>query len=277
MPAAITLNFRKAHLTIACVNSLIADGWDPILIWDNSANDGADARILRDAFCAESRVHVEESPANLGFAAGVNRAVEWLDGRGRNDAILLINNDARIAKGARDVLCSAIREAGVALVAPQVEQDGKIQGWTYYHSALALVGYRHYWGGFSYLSGCCLLVNREIIRGRVFDEDFFMYGEDVELSYRMLADGLRLMLVSQVLATHIGAAGSGQSSPFYEWHLVRAHWLLASKLSSGLWGTVLFRTIRLPVLAVRAIVRSIRYRSLAPVHALSALLPGRRA
>lgn len=273
--AAITLNFRKSHLTVTCVRGLIADGWEPILVWDNSADGGADADSLREALKDESSVHVVESSSNIGFAQGVNRAMEWLERLGVAGDVLLINNDAQIMMGARDALCSALKRTKVGLIAPLVEHAGESIGWMYYQPVLGLVGRHRFWAGIPYLSGCCLLINREVIRGSVFDEAFFMYGEDVELSHRVHAMGLGLTLVPEVLVTHIGAASSGNGSAFYEWYLVRAHWLLASKISSGLMQSLLFRAIRLPVLATRAIARSIRYRSPEPIRALRAILPGR--
>lgn len=61
-------------------------------------------------------------------------------------------------------------------------QDGEEQGWLYYQPWLALVTKRPVWGSFAYLSGCCLLVQRPDNTQPLFDETFFMYGEDVELS-----------------------------------------------------------------------------------------------
>lgn len=271
MSAALTLNYRQPLMTVGCVRSLLADGWGPILVWDNSGDGGRSAAQIRAAFADESRVRVVESPVNLGFAAGVNRALQWLEEHGIQGPILIINNDAVVMPGAREAMLSAIEDdPGLALVAPLVEQDGTIQGWMYYQRWFGLVLRRKVPGAFAYLSGCCLLVNEGVPRKPLFDEDFFMYGEDAELSFRFAAAGLRSRLLPRVLVHHMGAAGSGVGSEFYERHLVRAHWLLAAKLAANAWQAFLLRCLRGVVLPARACVRCLRFRRLRPLGALAA-------
>src|SRR5690606_5305939 len=100
---------------------------------------------------------------------------------------------------------------GPMIIAPRVRQDGLEQGWLYYHPWLALVTRRPLPGSFPYLSGCCMLVHRPDNAMPLFDEDFFMYGEDVELSWRMRRSGARLVLVDGDYVRHEGSASTGQA------------------------------------------------------------------
>ena len=266
MTAAITLNFRKPELTIECVESLLADGWKPILVWDNSDDDGASLRVIKGKYAGDARIHLVHSPRNLGFGKGVNGALAELGRLGHAGPVLLINNDTLIAKGMRTALLAELVGAEVpSLVAPRILQDGQEQGWLYYNPWFAMVTKRHLPGSFAYLSGCCLLVMRNDNCLPLFDEDFFMYGEDVELSWRMRRDGGRLVLHGDCFVRHAGSASSGRASAAYERFLLRSHWLLSEKLAANTFAKNGIRLLHIPALLARACLRSWRYKSLQPL------------
>lgn len=272
MTPAITINFRKEELTAACVRSLIADGWGPILVWDNSADGGVSAASLRPLLAGMENVHLVESQSNLGFAAGMNRALAWLATREPPGPVMLINNDATVVPGLRAALLAETETAlAPTLVAPQITQGGSVQGWKFYQPWFGLVLDTPIWGAVPYLSGCCLLVNRQDNSQPLFDEAFFMYGEDVELSRRIIAQGGRLSLVPVAYVNHVGSAGSGAASEFYERHMVRAHWLLASSQSITASERLIKKGLRIPVLCLRALLRSIRYKALTPLKSMREL------
>ena len=101
----------------------------------------------------------------------------------------------------------------------------------------------------------------------LFDETFFMYGEDVELSWRMRRQGVQLVLLDRSYLHHDGLASSGHASAAYEQYLVQSHWLLAEKLASNAFSARLMRALRIPTLLARACLRSWRYRSWVPLRA----------
>lgn len=273
MTAAITIHFRKPELTARCIDSLLADGWAPVLVWDNSADEGRSLQILAARYAGEPRVQLVGNPVNLGFGKGMNAALAELSRRGYAGPVLLVNNDAEVLPGMREAMLAALPrdEAVPALVAPRILQDGRAHGWLYYQPWLALVTERPLPGSFAYLSGCCLLVRRVDNAAPLFDEDFFMYGEDVELSWRWRRQGGALVLLEESWLHHAGSASSGQASAAYERFLVGSHWLLARKLADGLLQSVLMRLLRIPSLTLRAALRSLRYRSCIPLRSLDQL------
>lgn len=270
MTAAITIHFRKPELTERCIDSLLADGWAPVLVWDNSADEGRSLQALAARYAGEPRVQLAGNPTNLGFGKGMNAALVELARRGHAGPVLLVNNDAEVLIGMRTALLAALpRDSAVpALVAPRILQDGQAQGWLYYHRWLALVTRRPLPGSVAYLSGCCLLVRRPDNAAPLFDEDFFMYGEDVELSWRWRKQGGASVLLEESWLRHAGSASTGQASAAYERYLVGSHWLLARKLADGSLQAVLMRLLRIPSLTLRAALRSLRYRSWLPLLSL---------
>ena len=129
MTAAITIHFRKPELTARCIDSLLADGWAPVLVWDNSADEGRSLQILAARYAGEPRVQLVGNPVNLGFGKGMNAALAELSRRGYAGPVLLVNNDAEVLPGMREAMLAALPrdEAVPALVAPRILQDGRAQ------------------------------------------------------------------------------------------------------------------------------------------------------
>lgn len=267
----LLLNFRDAIRSATCAKSLLDNDVSHVIVWDNSEDGGQSAEMLVRAFESEPRVHVHVSPHNLGFAASVNRCLELCRSWHPGSRVLLINNDATLLPGGFSELERAVEEHPTALLAhPAIVQSDGIRRQGFYHRQTGLL-FSHRWPGcFVYASGCCLLLATERMDDEpLFDEDFFMYGEDAELAWRLSRRSGAMHFVDQPLVLHEGSASSGLGSPFYEAHMVAAHLILARKLARTGAGVVLLMALRMPVLVARAVVRSLRFRSGAPFRALA--------
>lgn len=271
-PAVIglTLNYRDATRTATCVQSLLGEGAAHVLVWDNSQDEGASARALQATMAAESRVTVETSPTNLGFAAGVNRGVEWIIHKFPGAWVLLLNNDARLLPGALGALRLPLVQHPLAKLAyPDIDHGGTVKGTVYYQRWLGLLSTRPMPGSFAYPSGCALLLAPERFDQPVFDEDFFMYGEDWLLGWNLRAPPGAMIHVPQTLVQHEGSASSGLGSPFYEARLVAAHLTLARKLACNGVEYACLVSGRGLMLTARALLRTLRYQSTIPINALT--------
>ena len=265
----LTLNWRDASRTAACLRSLLSQDIAHVLVWDNSADGGHSASELARTVGADPRVTIVQSPANLGFAAGVNRGLAWLAGHFPGTWVLLINNDAILLPGAVPSLCSALLSNPAARLAyPNIDHGGRVCGPAYYHRPTGLLGQHSVPGSFPYASGCCLLIAADRLAAPLFDEDFLMYGEDWELGWRFRQIPGALLHVPETLVFHEGSASSGLGSPFYETRMVAAHWICARKLARNRVERGLFLAGRAAVLPARALVRAWRYRSWVPIVAL---------
>lgn len=263
----LTLNYRDTARTARCVQSLLDDGACAVLIWDNSDDGGVSHISLRRLWANENRVHIESSPCNLGFAAGVNRGIEVILKRYPEAWIMLINNDATVRKGALVRLVRALDCAHFAIAYPRINHAGRIIGTMHYQRHLALQRFdRPMSGSFCYPSGCAMLIAPERIGLPLLDEDFFMYGEDVMLGWRLGTE--RMAYVPEVLVDHEGNASSEVGSLFYETRIVVGHLLMARKLASHTADCLLLMMGRCMSLPARALLRSLRYRSAVPWRAL---------
>ncbi|WP_267222679.1 glycosyltransferase [Dyella silvae] len=267
--AGVLLNYRDAARSIICIRSLFAQDIFHIVVWDNSADGGESAAQIRVAFDADPRVIIEISPANLGFGAGVNRALQACMRQFDAAWVVLINNDATLRNGAVKALMQASREhPDAVLISMDIQHAGHRQGRLHYQRWTGLQFAHAVLGSFPYASGCCLWLDVKRTPSPLFDESFFMYGEDCELAWRVSKDPGAWVHLSKLLVNHEGSASSGLGSLFYETQVVVAHLLLARKLARNFFEMSLFTMLRVPVLMTRAAVRSMRYRSWTPWHAL---------
>lgn len=267
----LTLNYRDATRTAICVHSLLGEGATHVLVWDNSEDSGSSGQALQAALADEPRVTLEVSPFNLGFAAGVNRGMEWIRRHFPGAWVLLLNNDARLLPGAVAALSAALKQYPQAKLAyPNIDHGGAVKGTVYYQRWFGLLSTRPMPGSFAYPSGCALLLAPERFDRPVFDEDFFMYGEDWLLGWNLRVPPVAMIHVAQTFVYHEGSASSGIGSSFYETRLVASHLMLARKLahSSAEYGALVLG--RVLMLSTRAIVRAQRYRSTIPLRALAA-------
>lgn len=221
----IFVNYRTPDLTIRAVGAAkesAAGLSHEIIVVDNGSGDDSVPRI-REA-CPD--VRLIESGENLGFSGGNNLALREAAGR----YLLLLNTDIvthgdAIAKSA--AYMDAHPKAGI-LGARVLLPDGTLdhachrgfptpQASFYYFSGMAR---RHpddpkYTGyTLSHLPqdtthpvdtvmGAYMMIRREVMDAvGLLDEDYFMYGEDVDYCYRAKQAGWEVVYYHEAVATH---------------------------------------------------------------------------
>ena len=268
----LILHFRQQAHTAACLASLLGDGIQRALLVDNSEDGGQSLEALRptlDELTAKGlEIEICEPGRNLGFSAGINRGLVEIHQRFGRVCVLLINNDARLRLGAHEALRNALVENG-GLAVPRMQSGVRAVDSVFYHRATGLLLRKNVPGTFEYLSGCCMLLDPELSGSALFDESFFFYGDDAELGWRLSRVGVSQHKVPDAIVEHDGSIGSRNGSLFYEYHMSRAHWLLARKLSDSHLQYIQYLFGRVIFLPLRAVLRSIRQRSLAPVRGLA--------
>lgn len=263
----LTLNYRDAARTLRCVSSLLADQVPHVLVWDNSEDSGHSANDLRSLIAGDPRVSIAVSDHNMGFAAGVNRGLAWISTHFPGAWVLLINNDAILVAGATIAMVQKLERMPEAVIAyPTIDHGGSRIGTAFYQPHFGLITKTRLPGGIPYASGCCQLLDPSRLEGPWFDEEFFMYGEDMELGYRL---GMRRMLhVPDAWVLHEGSASSHVGSLFYETRMVAGHWLLVGKLAKNRFELVTFYVGRGVSLILRAVLRAWRHGSWEPLKGL---------
>lgn len=180
---------------------------------------------------------------NIGFGAGVNAAVRSVDDA--VDVVVLLNPDASLDVPSLELLAAHVRSRPRELAAPLVRRPdgstwsagtdlvlatGEMRGW-HRRPAEAAPGSYQPW-----LSGACLALSRDLwddLGG--FDDDYFLYWEDVDLSRRVLDLGGTLGIVAGATAihdegsTHRAETPTRARSAIYYYYNARNRLLFAAK------------------------------------------------
>lgn len=280
---AIVINYFGADKTERCLASLSGQAIDTLVLVDNSADQDERHRLeailssLNDRRC-RFIIRTRFNDTNLGFGKAINQVIrDDQESTGGHDYYLLINNDAEATPGlVAGLLLAAATHPDAALVSPRIRWGDDDVGYYWYQPFLGHVSRVPWPGSFSYLSGCCLLVDAALAHnGALFDEDFFMYGEDIDLTARAVRTGRAIVCVEHLLVIHEGSGSSRHGGLFYEYQVARGHVLLAGKLADHRVTRILFTAGRALYLTARAMVRSLRYRRRTPIRALLLAWTGR--
>jgi N-acetylglucosaminyl-diphospho-decaprenol L-rhamnosyltransferase len=179
-----------------------------VVVVDNFSSDQERQDVA--ALCDERSWHLVAPSANLGFGAGVNLGVGRAQDLGCTD-YLIINPDATIDAGSVDSLRQCVEADRLTLVSPTItDPDGRVwfAGLDLYLDDGSIKAPRrrvlhpdrpHV----EWVSGACLWVTAEVwdaVGG--FDEDYFLYWEDVDFSRRAVAAGITLHVDVNATAVH---------------------------------------------------------------------------
>lgn len=203
--AAIILNYRRAEATLDCLAALSSTkGVDlDLLVVDNASGDGSEEAIRK----ARPDVGLIQTGSNLGYAGGMNAGLRRVVDEGLHDFVLLINSDTlvdpdavRTLVGSLDGDPSAGAAAGTIYYHPARDRVWYAGGMITYRRAHAIthrvVPEDRRAAHVSFVTGCALMLRVAAVRtAGMFNEEYFMYLEDVDLSRRLLASGFTLLYV----------------------------------------------------------------------------------
>lgn len=269
----LTLDYRSPIRTSNCIKSMIDAGITRIVVVDNSAYPQSFKAVQsHQADFPQATIIELVQYRNLGFSAGVNTGLAEINRHWPCCPVLLLNNDATIGLELPVRLLEALdSDISVVVAYPAMRQQGVRYQGAWYQPWLGLISVNSMPFAVQYASGCCQLIAPNRCPGALYDERFFMYGEDVALAWSLRQRGLRQVLVASCEVEHEGSASSGNGSLFYETLLVDSHFRLVSVLSAGNpFRFVLYFGARCFTLPVRALVRALRLRRLTPLMGLIA-------
>jgi len=223
----IIVNYNTKDLLKQCIESVFAETRDieyEIIIVDNASSDGSQ-QIIKDAF---PTVTLVESPENLGFGRANNLGFEYAKGRHLfllNSDTVLLNNAVKILSDYLDNnpevgVCGGnlYAEKGVPTLSFRrrissifTELDaffrGKLSRMLYKEN----IEFNHTGKPLKvgYITGADMMLRASVFDAvGKFDPDFFMYSEDVELTYRIRKSGLFVFSIPDAQIIHL----TGRSS-----------------------------------------------------------------
>lgn len=193
-----------------------------IFVVDNASVDGSQSMVKKKF----PKVHLIENKKNVGFSRANNQALRLCKGK----YVLVLNPDTLIQEDTLLILKNFLdmhSEAG-AVGCKLLNPDGSFQvtsrrslptPWVAFTRIIGLSKIfprSRLFGRYNMtyldpnietevdvLPGSLMLVRREVLeRINYFDEDYFMYGEDVDLCYRIKKEGYKIFYLPETKAIH---------------------------------------------------------------------------
>jgi N-acetylglucosaminyl-diphospho-decaprenol L-rhamnosyltransferase len=232
--SVVIVSFNSRQHLAACLQSLYAQSCPPhmeIFVVDNASQDGG-AGLVAGRFPGVTLIRNRQ---NVGFARACNQAIR----RSSGQYVLLLNPDTVVHDGALEAMVRfADQNAQIGALGPMIlDQAGKVD----YRCARRLptlfteflrltrlskrfphhriLGWAHF-GDWDHRSsraapclvGACMLVRRAAIEQvGLLDEDFFLYGEDIEWCARIARSGWEVYYFVGATVTHLGGASSTEN------------------------------------------------------------------
>jgi GT2 family glycosyltransferase len=226
--SVIVLNWNGEELLDVCLKTLLKQTYSnyEIICVDNGSKD-ASVPLVRRKFPEVRIIQLDE---NKGFTGGNAAGLQVATG----EYIALVNNDTRADSGWLENLARPMRnDSKVGICASQllIEGDGRI------YSAgdgvtTAGVGFSRGLRQapssflepedvFSACAGAVLYRRKMLNEIGFFDEEFFIYDEDTDLSFRARLAAWNCVYVPGATIYHVGSATTVRLSDFHVYHHTR--------------------------------------------------------
>lgn len=219
----IFVNYNSGDYLLRCLKSLESakdkldmDTW----VVDNNSEDSS-LKMTKKQF---PHIQYIENKENMGFGAANNQALRQV----KNEFILLLNPDTEVEEDTLPFMVEFMQknpQAGAASCRA-LKSDGSFD-WGYHR------GFPTPWASFLYflgndrlyhltdrnmgqthevdaISGSFFFTRKTVLeKTGLFDEDYWLYAEDIDLSFRIKKAGFKIMYVPFVKVVHFKGVSSG--------------------------------------------------------------------
>lgn len=214
----VVVNWNRAADTRDCIRSLI-DQTSPIhhiVVVDNGSTESPQF----DYESTTSQITIIRSKENLGFAGGVNIGIRESIKLGATH-MLVINNDTLADPWLIDSLITGQDQLSADIAAPVIYfYSDPCEVWSSGGNivpclAMPLDAHNRHNPPIqplrrTFLSGCCLLIKIEVFETvGLFNEEFFLYYEDLDFALRVQKAGLIMGVVPDAILWHKASRSSG--------------------------------------------------------------------
>jgi len=224
----IIVNYNTFWLTCNCIKSIIEKTHDinyEIVLIDNASTE-CDSGKFKTLFPSITLI---KNKYNLGFAEANNIGIK----QSKANVVLLLNSDTIVNECCIEKcyfhLVNKCLTSEIVLSCQLLNQDGSIQTNCFFENSIPSLKATlkenpiiyYLFGDFlqqknkdiQALSGAFFMFKKDFIKSQeYFDEDFFLYFEEIEWCQRLYRSGFRFMLYSEVSTMHLGSQSSVNTS-----------------------------------------------------------------
>ncbi len=252
------INFNGRENTLDCLDSIKKINIDNFELYTVVIDNGSKEKLnLPKDYLGEIPLKIIESEVNLGFSGGHNKVIRYALENGA-DFVLILNNDTEVNKNLISELLKRFNGEKIGITVPKIyfypgfefhknrykkDDLGKVfwyaggkMDWDNvvgYHRGVDEVDHGQYEKieETDFASGCCFLIKREVL-GKVglFDEKYFLYYEDNDLSQRVKRKGFKIIYNPKAIIWHKNAGSVGGSGSYLQdYYITRNRMLFGIK------------------------------------------------
>lgn len=237
----IILNYNGLDTIEQCLAGVFQMSYSnfEVVVVDNNSQDGS-LELAKSLF---PKAHFIKNKVNIGFAAGNNIGIRFALER-MADYVFILNNDAETeVETLTKLVAAAEGNKNVGILSPVIYSSennqvwfsgGKIK-WLAMKAVHVRKGHPDQKGLIKtdYVTGCAILVKKEVFKAiGLFDESFFLYYEDADLSVRAKRKGFELAVVPAAEAYHLEKSEQDKKSKTY-WLVISG--IIFFKKNSPAW------------------------------------------
>ena len=220
----VIVNYNGRKLLKKCLQTLaITDYYNyDVTVVDNASTDGSVQEIKTFAD-SNDRIKLIQNPENLGHATGCNigarlsngKYIVFLDSDIEFEAINWLTELVNVMESEKSL---GIAQAKIVLAEDRNCLDYECRAIDSLGTWTANFGYKQEIQNkneeiFAASSGCCI-IRREVFESiGGFDEEYFIYDDDTDLSFRARLLGYNIMYVSSAVVIHRSGILRGVSGP----------------------------------------------------------------
>jgi GT2 family glycosyltransferase len=268
--SVIILTWNNYEDTKECLDSLRKITYlnYGIIVVDNGSKDGSTQRLQKE-FPEHIYIYNKD---NLGFSAGNNIAIKYAL-REKADYILLLNNDVAVDPRFLDFLIEADESnSEIGILVPKINyysKPNKIWLAGGYISKIRGSGFPIGKGKgenqynknryITFSSGCCMLIKKEVFKKiGLWDENYFLYGEDIDFCKRTTDAGFKILYVSDSKIYHKVSMTSKKLNLGLLTYYATRNRLYFSKKLCGYWFYIFFLYLIVTTCLVKFIIWKLR-------------------
>lgn len=272
----VVLNWNRKDDTTQCLESIgklqISNYKLQIVVVDNASTDGSVKVIQKSKIKDQNenlKLKIIQNKENLGFAGGNNVGIKYALKNGA-DFVLVLNNDTLVDKNLLVYLIKAAEKyKNAGIFSPKIYFAPGFEFHKKRYSEKDSGKVIWYAGGIidgdnvlgsnrgvdevddsqydniqetDFATGACMFIKREVLeKAGLFDEKYFMYLEDADLSQRIKRHGWRVLFVPDAKLWHKVAQSSSIGSDLNDYFITRNRLLFGMRYAPLRAKFALFR------------------------------------
>ena len=217
----VITTFKSENVIFDCLSEL--PSVSPKIIIENSGNNILKADLENKFQNLECYIMTQ----NLGYGIANNIGIS----KSKTNYIFIINPDTFFSKKNLDLFLSKIEKENFS-IASVLEHHDKIDN-TFYEKDIKDV---------NHVKGFAMLLNKKNMFGKYFDENFFLYLEDIDLCLNVKKSGGRIILVN-IKIKHLGGRSHGNEEDLEieksrNWHWMWSKFYFSKKNYGFMWAFI---------------------------------------